>query len=186
LQDGLAAETISKMLSRPAKVKSLLQPYSSFGGAPQENDAAFYRRVSERLRHKNRAITLWDYEQLVLQNFQEIHKVKCLNHTSTEMKNGKRKTSYLSPGNVVLVVIPDIVNRNVFDIYKPRVSKATLNRIQEFLQNLNSPLVKATVINPEYEEVRVDLKVQFHSGFDEVYYKTVLKKDQHVLPRTQD
>ena len=177
LQDGLAAETISKMLSRPAKVKSLLQPYSSFGGAPQENDTAFYRRVSERLRHKNRAITLWDYEHLVLQNFPEIHKVKCLNHTSTIVKNGKRKTSYLSPGNVVLVVIPDIVNRNVFDIYKPRVGKATLNRIQEFLQKLNSPLVTATVINPEYEEVRVDLKVQFHSGFDEVYYKTVLKKD---------
>ena len=51
------------------------------------------------------------------------------------------------------MVIPDIINRNVFDIYKPRVSKATLNRIEDFFHNLISPLLKITVINPEYEEV---------------------------------
>ncbi|WP_297099564.1 hypothetical protein [uncultured Draconibacterium sp.] len=177
LNDGLSSGTISKMLVRPPRIKSLSQPYSSFGGQPTESDSAFYRRVSERLRHKNRAITLWDYEHLVLQEFPEIHKVKCLNHTSTKVENEKRKTSYLAPGNVVLVVIPDIVNRNVFDIYKPRVSKATLNRIENFIRKLNSPLISTKVINPEYEEVRVDLKVQFHEGYDEVYYKSVLKED---------
>lgn len=177
LNDGLPSGTISKMVVRPPRIKSLSQPYSSFGGKPTESDSAFYQRVSERLRHKNRAVTLWDYEHLVLQNFPEIYKVKCLNHSSTKIKDKRRKTTYLAPGNVVLVVIPDILNRNVFDIYKPRLSKATLNRIENYLQRLNSPLVQIVVINPEYEEVRVDLKVQFNSGFDEVYYKTVLKED---------
>lgn len=177
LNVGLTSNTIKKMIVRPPRIKSLSQPYNSFGGKPTESDSAFYRRVSERLRHKNRAITLWDYEHLVLQEFPEIHKVKCLNHTATKVVNNKRKTSYLAPGNVVLVVIPDIVNRNVFDIYKPRVSKATLNRIANYLRKLNAPLVNIQVINPEYEEVRVDLKVQFNEGFDEVYYKTVLKED---------
>lgn len=159
------------------RVKGLSQPYNSFGGRAQESDADFYRRISERLRHKNRAITLWDYEHLLLQNFPEIHKVKCLNHTSSVIENNKRKTRYLAPGNVVLVVIPDIINRNVFDIYKPRVSTATLNRIEDYFHNLNSPLIKTTVINPEYEEVRVVLDVQFYKGFDEVHYKAVLKND---------
>ena len=177
LANGLAAGTISKMINRKPLVKGLSQPYNSFGGREQESDAAFYRRISERLRHKNRAITLWDYEHLLLQNFPEIHKVKCLNHTSSVIENNKRKTRYLAPGNVVLVVIPDIVNRNVFDIYKPRVSRATLNRIEDFFHNLNSSLVKIRAINPEYEEVRVVLKVQFNRGFDEVHYKTVLKSD---------
>ncbi|WP_303924283.1 hypothetical protein [Draconibacterium sediminis] len=177
LSDGLTSNTISKMVVRPPKIKSLSQPYNSFGGQPTESDSAFYRRVSERLRHKNRAITLWDYEHLVLQEFPEIHKVKCLNHTSTKVEKGKRKTSYLAPGNVVLVVIPDIVNRNVFDLYKPRISKATLNRIENYLRELNAPLVNTKIINPEYEEVRVDLKVQFHEGYDEVYYKSVLNED---------
>ncbi|MCY1718976.1 baseplate J/gp47 family protein [Prolixibacteraceae bacterium Z1-6] len=177
LADGLPGETISKMVNRISKVKGLSQPYNSFGGKPEENDEAYYRRISERLRHKNRAITIWDYEHLVLQNFPEIHKVKCLSHTCSKVVDNKRKTKYLAPGSVVVVVIPDIVNKNVFDIYQPRVSKATLNKIQNFLGEHNSKLVQTIVINPEYEELRVDLKVKFHKGYDQVYYKTVLNDD---------
>lgn len=177
LAEGLPAETISKMQTRPARVKSVLQPWSSFGGKAEESDAAYYRRISERLRHKNRAINLWDYEHLVLQQFPEVHKVKCLNHTSIEMVNGKQSSNYLAPGNLVLVVIPDIINRNVFDIYKPRMSKASLNEIQAFIEERKASQVKCNVINPRYEEVRVDLKVQFLSGFDKTYYKTVLATD---------
>jgi len=177
LQNGLPGESISKMVNRISKVKGLSQPYNSFGGNPEESDEAYYRRISERLRHKNRAITIWDYEHLVLQNFSEIYKAKCLSHTCTKIVNNKRQTKYLAPGSVVVVVIPDIVNKNVFDIYQPRVSKGTLNKIQKFLGELNSKLVQTIVINPEYEELRVDLKVKFHKGYDEAYYKTVLKDD---------
>ena len=169
LENGLPAKSISKLVQRISSVKSVSQPFSSFGGKPEESDAKYYRRISERLRHKNRAITLWDYEHLVLQEFPEIHKVKCLNHTSED--------SFLSPGNVQLVVIPDIVNQNVFDIYQPRVSKAMLNKIQDFVNKLNTLHVNTVVINPDYEEVTVDLKVKFHKGFDENYYKNVLNDD---------
>ena len=169
LEKGLQAKTISKMIQRLATVKSVSQPFNSFGGQPIESDEAYYRRVSERLRHKNRAITLWDYENIILQEFPAIHKVKCLNHSS--------ETSFLAPGNVLLVVIPDIVNKNVFDIYQPRVSKATLNAVQDHVSRLNSLHVKARVINPDYEEVTVDLKVKFKTGFDESYYLRVLNDD---------
>jgi hypothetical protein len=169
LEKGLQAKTISKMIQRLATVKSVSQPFNSFGGQPVESDEAYYRRVSERLRHKNRSISLWDYENIILQEFPAIHKVKCLNHSS--------ETSFLAPGNVLLVVIPDIVNKNVFDIYQPRVSKATLNVIQNYVSRLNSLHVKAKVINPDYEEVTVDLKVKFRFGFDESYYLRVLNDD---------
>ena len=169
LENGLQAKTISKMVQRLATVKSVSQPFSSFGGQPIESDEAYYRRVSERLRHKNRAITLWDYENIILQEFSAIHKVKCLNHSS--------ETSFLAPGNVLLVVIPDIVNKNVFDIYQPRVSKATLNAVQNHISLLSSLHVKAKVINPDYEEVTVSLKVKFYQGFDENFYLRVLNED---------
>ncbi len=169
LKNGLEADTISKMVQRIATVKGISQPFSSFGGKPEESDENYYRRVSERLRHKNRAITLWDYEHIILQEFPEIHKVKCLNHSS--------ENSFLSPGDALLVVIPDIINKNVFDIYQPRVSKATLNKVQNHVNKLNSFHVNAKVINPDYEEVTVDLKVKFHIGYDENYYLKMLNKD---------
>lgn len=169
LENGLAAKTISKLIQRVAAVKSVSQPFNSFNGKPQESDEAYYRRISERLRHKNRAITLWDYEHIILQQFPEIHKVKCLNHSS--------ELSFLSPGNVLIVVIPDIINKNVFDIYQPRVSKATMNAIQNWVNKLNTLHVNAKIINPDYEEVTVELKVKFHKGFDENYYAKILNKD---------
>jgi hypothetical protein len=169
LKTGLEAGTISKLLQRLSNVKSVTQPYNSFDYKPVESSEDYYRRISERLRHKNRAVTMWDYEHIVLQKFPELYKVKCLNHTCDD--------SYQSPGNVTLVVIPDTVNKNVFDIYQPRVSTATLNKVKKHIDQLNSMHVTTFVINPKYEEVQVDLKVKFKPGFDENFYMQQLNAD---------
>ncbi|MWB94640.1 phage baseplate protein [Flavobacterium sp. GA093] len=169
LKSGLEAGSISKLLQRLSNVKSVSQPYNSFDYKPEEANEDFYRRISERLRHKNRAVTMWDYEHIILQKFPELYKVKCLNHTS--------ETSYQSPGNVTLVVIPDTVNKNVFDIYQPRISTAMLNKVKNHIDQLNSLQVSTFVINPNYEEVTVDLKVKFKPGYDENFYMQELNTD---------
>lgn len=169
LKTGLEAGTISKLLQRLSNVKSVTQPYNSFDYKPIESSEDYYRRISERLRHKNRAVTMWDYEHIVLQKFPELYKVKCLNHTCDD--------SYQSPGNVTLVVIPDTVNKKVFDIYQPRVSTATLNKVKKHIDQLNSMHVTTFVINPKYEEVQVDLKVKFKPGYDENFYMQQLNAD---------
>lgn len=169
LKTGLEANTISKLIQRISTVKSVAQPYNSFDYKPEESDEDYYRRTSERLRHKNRAITMWDYEHIILQEFPELYKVKCLNHTS--------ETSYQNPGNVTLVVIPDTVNKNVFDIYQPRVSTATLNKVKDHITQLNSMHCTVFVINPNYEEVQVNLKVKFGLGYDENFYSQELNTD---------
>ncbi|MBK6282383.1 MAG: baseplate J/gp47 family protein [Draconibacterium sp.] len=80
----LPEKTISKMVVADSAIKKIDQPFTSFGGRIQEESDEFYTRVSERLRHKNRAITIWDYEHIILQNFPSVYKVKCLNHTRYE------------------------------------------------------------------------------------------------------
>jgi hypothetical protein len=177
LENGIKAKTISKLVSGIPGIKSVLQPYSSYGGQAAETDEKFYRRVSERLRHKSRAVSVWDYEHLILQEFPEIYKVKCLNHTKVRTVAGTNRFTYLSPGDVTIVVIPDIVNKNVFDIYQPRVSRTLLNDIQRFVNRLNTLHVNAAVINADYEEVAIQLKVKFRKGFDESYYRKVLNSD---------
>lgn len=169
LEAGLKATTISKLSQRISMVKSITQPYNSFDYKKTETDSDYYRRVSERLRHKNRAITMWDYEHILLQEFPELYKVKCLNHTS--------ETSFQAPGNVTLVVIPDTVNKNVFDIYEPRVSTATLNKVKEHIVYLNPMHVVTHVINPNYEIVTVSLAVKFKVGFDINFYTKQIGKD---------
>ncbi len=169
LENGLPAGTIAKLITRIPQIKSVIQPYNSFNGLAEESDVAFYRRISERLRHKNRAITLWDYEHLVLQQFPEIYRVKCLNHTAN--------SNFIAAGHVTLILIPDTVHKNVFDIFQPRVSTALLNKVKSFINSLNTKLVSAVVINPVYEEVKVALEVKFRQGYDERFYLKKIEED---------
>lgn len=169
LEKGLEAGTITKLFQRRSEIKAVEQPYNSFGGVPEESDANYYQRVSERLRHKNRAITLWDYEHLALQEFTDLFRVKCLNHTSP--------TSYTAAGNVTLIVIPDTINKNVFNRFQPRVSTAFLNRIDNFISKRTSLHVSVHVENPIYEEVTITTKVKFREGLDETLYSNQLNED---------
>lgn len=172
LSAPLKQKTISKLVKADSSVKSIDQPYTSFGGKVKEESSAFYTRVSERLRHKKRAITIWDYERLVLQRFPSVYKVKCLNHTRFEgtLKN----ISEAAPGHVSLIVISNVRNKNAVDPLKPRTSLSTISEIEEFIQSVQPSCVKLHVKNPIFEEIKVEFNVKFHQGFDKGLYETIL------------
>ncbi|MBS1510478.1 MAG: hypothetical protein JST86_06550 [Bacteroidetes bacterium] len=78
---ALPAGSISKLTVGAAEIATVKQPFASYDGKHAEVGKEFYTRVSERLRHKARAVTPWDYEHLVLNRFPSIYKVKCITHT---------------------------------------------------------------------------------------------------------
>ncbi|MGY6275624.1 baseplate J/gp47 family protein [Methylomonas sp. MgM2] len=168
----LAANTISKLNVPNAAVKSISQPFPGFGGQGAEQPAAFYTRVSERLRHKNRAIALWDYEHLLLQAFPQIYQTKCLNHTHYEPGSGIYRE--LAPGHVTVVTIPSRQADNLRDPLRPFTSLGVLTDVKAFLQRHLSCFVKLHVENPLFEEVRASFKVHFYDGFDSNYYQNQL------------
>ncbi|HPE77794.1 MAG TPA: hypothetical protein PLC80_16995 [Draconibacterium sp.] len=170
----LPEKTISKMVVADSAVKKIDQPFTSFGGRIQEESNEFYTRVSERLRHKNRAITIWDYEHIILQNFPSVYKVKCLNHTRYE--GTATSISEAAPGNVSLVVVSNIRNKNAVDPLKPRTSLVTLEDIKTFIRAIQSPFISLHVYNPLFEEVRVKFNISFHTGFDKGIYSVKLNE----------
>jgi hypothetical protein len=165
----LEANKISKFKEKSAQIKSVSQPYSSFDGKMKEKPDSYKTRISERLRHKQRGITIWDYERLVLQNFPPIYKVKCINHTNL--------CTEIAPGNVKVIVIPDIRNKNAANKLEPKVSLNLLEEIKDFLSGLNPLFVKLEVKNPIYEKINLNFNVKFRSGYDEGYYTLQLKND---------
>lgn len=169
LETALPAETISKLKNRTASIRKVIQPYASFDGQLPETDKAFYRRVSERLRHKNRAITIFDYERLVLEKFPQVYKIKCINHTD--------KLSEYIPGSVRLIVVPDLRNKNAIDPLQPRLPQNTLLEIKNYLSRLASNFASIIVTNPKYEAIKVHLKVIFQADRDEGFYMQQLQID---------
>jgi hypothetical protein len=107
-------DSIAKLFDGSKGISSVNQPYASFGGAPPETEEIFYARVSERLRHKNRGVNIWDYERLVLDEFPELYKVKCLNHTNYKTE--------VAAGHVMIAVIPNLRNKDSKSPFQPKLS----------------------------------------------------------------
>ena len=169
LSTPLAPQSIQAPVLPTPGIASLRQPYTAFGGKTAERDASFQVRVSERLRHKRRALTGWDYERLVLERFPQIYKVKCLRADAA--------TQALDPGRIVLVVIPDIRNRLPFNPFEPKLPADQIRDIQAFLQDKTPPFARIEVRNAHYVPVKVRCGVRFLPGRDEGYCRQRLGEE---------
>ena len=169
LATALPAQTISKLKERRAAVKSVRQPFASFGGRLKEQPPDYYTRVSERLRHKQRARSIYDYERIVLAAFPDVYKVKCIPHTDD--------TNHHVPGAVTVIVVPDLRDQNAVDPLQPRVSTERLDTIRDHVVAHATDFARISVLNPLFEPIRVRGRVQFREGRDAGYYLTVLESD---------
>lgn len=170
--ETLAAGTIAKFKSGVAEVKKVVQPYATFGGRPAEEPEAFHVRASERLRHKDRAVTVWDYEQLILEAFPSIYRVRCVNHTDL-LRNAANEIvadNEVAPGHVLVVTIPYVMPESAVDPLLPYTDQRTLGEVDRFLRSRISPFVDLEVQNPRFEQVQVQFKVAFHPEIADIKF----------------
>lgn len=177
LHKPLPANAITGLVDRDSAIRKVTQPYASQGGAPAEQNDAFYTRAGERLRHKQRAVTLWDIERLCLQQFPELYEAKAIPHTGLDAQGFY---SEFQPGQVTVVLIPQLRNRNAVNPLQPRASAALLENARRYLQPLCTQFVgnipnALQVINPLYEPILLSFSVGFHAGYDSGYYAGVLQ-----------
>lgn len=168
LLEPLAAKTIKELDKIITEVRAVEQPFKSFGGRPVESKLEFYTRVSERLRHKNRAVSAWDFERLVLEKFPDIFQVKCVTHLGNE--------AFVPKGSVVVTVVPRIDPDNIATL--PRVNYSILQNIREYLQAHASPFMNIEVRNPIYERVKITAGMRFQKNKNN---GTFLKKLNHDI-----
>ena len=167
LNKPLPRYSIQRSLKAIQGIRSVLQPLDSFGGVPYENEIKFQARIGERLKHRKRAITAWDFERLILDNYSHIEKAVCLpNMTGTSLH---------APGNVLIVVSP--YASSVLNSKEPKVSSEMLVDIKSFVQNHATPFVKVEVRNPSYERIRIICSVKFAGSHNQGFYIQKLNED---------
>lgn len=186
LYSSLPAGSISKLVSRLGGIKKVIQAFNSFDGAPPESDTDFYLRISERLRHKNRAINIWDYERLILAKFPDVFKVKCQNHTSP--KTAASPGHEIDPGYVTLIPVPDVRNKNLYTVLQPKVSSNKLREIEMYIQGLNSMHIEFAAAQPDYDEVMFKFTVKFYKQYDPNAYVKTLNEElkKYLAPWAYD
>jgi len=141
---------IERFMKTRTEVASIIQPSPSFGGRDQETSIDFYTRVSERLQHRNRCITAWDFERLILNKFSFVHQVKCISPIDNQ--------GFVDAGNVIIVVVPKSEVEGGFT--PPRFNYSVLQEIKECVQRHSSPFIYVQVINPVYEEVKITASIR--------------------------
>jgi hypothetical protein len=161
----LPVGSVSELNPAVPGIRSVEQPYSSAGGRGPEDGDRFARRVRERLRHRGRAVSGWDYERLVLQQFPDVSRAKCLPADGS------------TPGLVELVVLPDMRNRIPFNPFEPKVPANRLAAIDRYLTGRIPGTARLRVRNASFLSIRVRVNVRFRTGRDVGYYRQQLSTD---------
>ena len=181
LTEPLAAGSISKLNIADAFVKSVQQPFDSFGGLVPEAEQQYYVRVSERLRHKGRAIQKFDYERIILEAFPQVFKAKCINHSFALDAHLYKNDFPYAPGYVILALIPDLYKLKAGNSFEPKVPVSILEKVEAYIRKRTSPFVRFRATNPRYEKLNFSLRVNLLPGKDENYYTEKLKEDLREL-----
>jgi hypothetical protein len=144
----------------PGTIKGTLTPIpgikkvtnlASVRGRGPEDDRAYRRRASAQARHRGRAVTAWDFEEIVSVEFPEVAAVLCLPHTAAD---GSR-----SPGRVGLVVVPDQPLEPA-----PRPSVSLAGRITDTLAPRTALHAVPTILCAEYVPVTVEVTILLRPG----------------------
>jgi hypothetical protein len=180
LASALPAASIARLKTGIASVKSVSQPYASIDGKLAEIDSEYRTRVAERLRHKDRSLTAWDGERLILSRFPGLHKVKNIPHANPK--------SWLAPGHVMVILVPDLTNKNAINPLQPRTDSDTISQVLALLKSRSGMQVKYHVRNPRYQKIKLNFTVKFKTGYEFNYYSKQLNTAllQYLSPWAYD
>jgi hypothetical protein len=151
---SLPAESVQSLELDVPGVLSVTQPLSSVNGRLAEGKEDFNQRVSEILRHKNRAITGWDIEKMLLRNFDWLSVASAFGHMGNE--------AHVPPGRIVVAALPKIKDKGVF--HQPLLNPGQILQMEEYLKDVSSPFAEITVRNPVYEYIWFKCKIMLNTS----------------------
>ena len=144
----LKAKSVEGFEKKIPGVIAVNQPFDSPTYKIKEEENDFYLRVSQLLRHKNRPVTKWDIEKFILNKFDWLSHVVCMN------ESGKGEKPILK----VLCVKKIESFQNIDEV---KLSMAEMNTITETLKEYVSAFADFELVNPIFEDLLIKCKLRF-------------------------
>ncbi|MDU8498225.1 baseplate J/gp47 family protein [Pseudomonas syringae] len=149
--------SIVSTLQKTVQVAGVVQPFTSSGGLPSEDRASydqansFYRRVSMRLNHKDRASSQNNYVEMALQACPDLYYAQV-------SANLTRK------GAVSIGLVNSYPDATHPDAFRPLVDAAAQLAIQTYIARRTSAMVVVGVRNLNHQVVRVKAQLVLSPG----------------------
>lgn len=146
-------------------VLDLIQPIPSSGGRSSEGKIPFYHRVSQSLKHKYRAVTTWDIEKMLLNEFSWLGFVKVFGNFGYE--------NFIDFGTVRIVGIPVIEDKSNF--YQPKLNPGQIKEMEFFLNEITNPFMQFKILNPQYEYLLIKGEIRLNSENTGLVFKKLYR-----------
>lgn len=150
----LPANSITKPQNPIPEIATVLQPFDSFGGKGAENTSQMNRRVSNRLKTKDRAVNAEDYYRMIQQHFDDVYYSKSLLNRHTK--------------KVEVFLAQKFKSAAEAGAFVPVISKCTEEKVKKFLKARTSSFCHLEAGNFEFEEVEITAVVTLKSGFEKI------------------
>lgn len=149
-----AENTIVQLKTTVPYVEKVTNTEAAAGGADAESFESLINRAPRTIRHRGRAVTLEDYEDMAMLASAKVARAKCIPLLKLKDTPLDEKPS---PGEVSVIIVP----RSTDD--KPLPSLELINRVQDYLQANGLPTVNVSVVGPLYVSVEVAVEIALAS-----------------------
>jgi len=160
-QGNVSAGTVTGFWSPIAQVDKVTNYGTARGGSDTESYASLLERTPKVLRHRNRAITESDYEDLAKLASTEVALAYCAplidlaeNAYTVNLTDDDEKAGV---GKVSLIIVPNT------DDTKPLPSQLLIQQVKNYILPLAPSLVALSVVGPLYLPVNITLQVHVTS-----------------------
>ncbi|QZZ22018.1 putative baseplate assembly protein [Leptothermofonsia sichuanensis E412] len=179
-----AASTIVQLKTTVPYIEKVTNSEAAAGGADAESLDSLVERMPRTLRHRGRAVTLEDYEDLAKLASPDVARARCIPLRNLQLVSNSaieaENPQPLEPGVLSLIIVP------YSNDPKPLPSLELLNRIQRYLQANSSMTARVVVVPPHYLSVNIttDLAVTSLEGASAVEQAVERKLSRFLHPLT--
>ena len=181
---NVAAGLLKIPVSNTRDIASVTNFFAATGGAEAERQEALLDRAPRSLRHRQRAVTQDDYEDLALQASTEVARAKCvplhdlLSYAYEKVETEEQKQQ--GAGKVSVIIVP----RSTAP--KPLPTLDLIRRVQAYLRERACVEAVVTVSGPLYLPVHVKVSLEIESNrYTETIRQEVLRRlDAYLHPLT--
>jgi predicted phage baseplate assembly protein len=167
------AGTITQLKTTVPYVESVANHLAARGGANAETLDSLLKRAPRSVRHRDRAVTVQDYQDLAMLASPEVARARCV--PLYDLSGGGKR-----PGAVSLIIVPRSSDP------KPTPSVELIERVRRYVDARRSPTSKLLVAGPEYVPVGVAVAVALTSmeGASEVEMAIAQSLSRFLHPLT--
>jgi predicted phage baseplate assembly protein len=142
-----AAGTVVQLKSTIPYVDAVTNTEPATGGADAEDLESVIARVPRSLRHRGRAVTREDYEDLARLASPDVARARCV--PLADLAGDPRGRRSSQRGRVSLIVVPRTADP------RPQPGSVLLARVWDFVSRASAPTVDLSVVGPTYVPVNV-------------------------------